>query len=712
MRNLIFVLICFGLFSEGKAQHSIILKNKEFVLKNDFFERIISFDNQSCYTTSFTNGKSKSNLIRKNSEEFSFLMNGKKISGSILDRMFEYKEHLISEEKNGSKILSINLSGIKGKTAEKIDVHLYYQIYSDVPVIRKWISIINKTGTTVIINNLVWESLNIEIASPSWIPQICTFPDVYANYGQSVRKPPYVGRTDDAALLIFDPINEEGIILGNEAPAIMKRTSVYPDSTNISIGMGFAGEEFPFKKFLGNNEEFISPKGFIMPYKGAVWQNAFDGYLSDFVRKYMGVKLFERKEVPLFFYNTWNPFMTNINEKLIKELADVTSKAGVEYLIMDDGWQDTYGDWNVDANKFPNGLKPVCDYIKSKGLKPGMWISIATVTDSSKIYKEHPEWIVRDRDGKQANLHASVPTNCLTMNLTTPYYDYIKEKIIGHVQTCNIEYLKLDLAAVYSSYKLNNYEVGDYASNRLHKDKDESIYMMYQKIYQLIDELKMKFPNLYVDCTFELYGEIYGIDYSLIQHADGDWLSNIGDSTSKGSLYMRQLCYDRARIVPASTMLIGNMQMNWGNSKLCYESLLSSSVIMLGDPRKISAEKLQWFKKRSLEIRRLENKYHFSRYYQTSNVFSRPENYGWDGCSRFNKEANGGLLCFYRNNSPESKRRFQLPWVNSESNYNIKSISQNKSIGIIKGADLKSKGLEVYIESENSSNIFSIEAVK
>ena len=102
--------------------------------------------------------------------------------------------------------------------------------------------------------------------------------------------------------------------------------------------------------------------------------------VPDFVRKYIGIRLSELKDKPTFVYNTWEPFIKDINEKLVMELAKAAAEAGMKEFIIDDGWQDNYGDWGIDKKKFPNGLKPVFDYIKSLGMKPGIWISIGSAT--------------------------------------------------------------------------------------------------------------------------------------------------------------------------------------------------------------------------------------------------------------------------------------------------------------------------------------------
>ncbi|MEI8291429.1 MAG: alpha-galactosidase, partial [Verrucomicrobiota bacterium] len=367
-------------------------KSAFMVLENPFFTRSLFVDqtNHAFYTRIFIDKSTGKNHCITGSQEFSFSANGQTVAGGKAGGLIDYQSHSITAGADGSKTLAVSLSGRPGTPAANLEITLFYEIYPDVAVIRKWLAVKNRSQSDVVLSNLEWEHVSYEIASPSWIPHICTFPDVYAQYGQSVFKPPYIGRTADSAVLVYDYEKHEGLMVGNEGPSILKRTSIYPESTFISIGMGFATDDFPFKKRLAPGETFVSPKGFLMPYQGDVWQDAFGNGLAQFTRKYLGVKLFEKNPAPTFFYNTWNPFKTKISSALIKQIADVTAKAGVEYLIMDDGWANNYGDWETDTNKFPGGLKPVCDYIISKGMKPGLWISAAHVENKSRVFAEHP----------------------------------------------------------------------------------------------------------------------------------------------------------------------------------------------------------------------------------------------------------------------------------------------------------------------------------
>ncbi|WP_433813205.1 glycoside hydrolase family 27 protein [Flavobacterium johnsoniae] len=92
---------------------------------------------------------------------------------------------------------------------------------------------------------------------------------------------------------------------------------------------------------------------------------------------------------PPMGWNSWNTFATNIDEKLVKETADIMvssglAAAGYNYIVLDDGWmtreRDANGDLVPDPAKFPNGMKALIDYVHSKGLKFGLYNCAGTQT--------------------------------------------------------------------------------------------------------------------------------------------------------------------------------------------------------------------------------------------------------------------------------------------------------------------------------------------
>lgn len=91
---------------------------------------------------------------------------------------------------------------------------------------------------------------------------------------------------------------------------------------------------------------------------------------------------------PQMGWNSWNLFKENISEDLIKGVIDafVTSglkDAGYTYVNLDDCWhgdRDADGMVQVNAKKFPSGMKALSDYAHSKGLKFGIYTCAGTMT--------------------------------------------------------------------------------------------------------------------------------------------------------------------------------------------------------------------------------------------------------------------------------------------------------------------------------------------
>ena len=86
-------------------------------------------------------------------------------------------------------------------------------------------------------------------------------------------------------------------------------------------------------------------------------------------------------DTPQMGWSSWNCFMTEINEDLIKATADAMVElglvdAGYVYLNLDDGWhgeRDASGFVLEDREKFPSGMKALADYLHARGLKLGIY---------------------------------------------------------------------------------------------------------------------------------------------------------------------------------------------------------------------------------------------------------------------------------------------------------------------------------------------------
>lgn len=101
-----------------------------------------------------------------------------------------------------------------------------------------------------------------------------------------------------------------------------------------------------------------------------------------------GQKFENLAERPPMGWNSWNKFGCEINEKIVKEVADAMAingmkAAGYEYIVVDDCWQigrDSLGNILADPQRFPSGMRSLVDYVHSKGLKFGIYSDAGTAT--------------------------------------------------------------------------------------------------------------------------------------------------------------------------------------------------------------------------------------------------------------------------------------------------------------------------------------------
>ncbi len=638
------------------------------------------------------------NYFLDTNPDFQFEVNDVVYSGKGIWSLTDIRTITDSKEGNGASVTLI--SGDK-----KVELTLKYLLYPNSPAIRKSLTVNNLTDSLVKLESVDVEKLNV----PGYYP--VTYSWIYSDYGRRRHLGPYEGNKQDALIIVHDMNTEQGIVLGNEATGVMKHTSVFWEAQDICVGLTHKDALFPFRKWIKKGESFETPQVFTMVYNN---QKTPDKILNttvpDFVRKHMGIRLSELKVKPTFVYNTWEPFFKNINEKLIMELAKAAADAGMKEFIIDDGWQDNYGDWGIDLKKFPNGLKPVFDYIKSLGMKPGLWVSIGSASPDSKVYKAHPEWFVGDKNGKPTSLHAPDDKEKFTACFGTGWYDYIRDILLKLSVDYGLEYFKLDFAVVTSAYTYDHTQSGCYSvTHPGHKDHNESLFTNYEYLWQLFDELHAANPELFIDCTFETMGGTQLIDYALLKHAEGDWLSNFeGAAGEKTDIRIRNMAWWRSPAIPATALVIGNPQMQDTEWEMHIKSIAGALPIMLGDPRKLSETDLRKYRAYADWLQQMESKYSIMSYRQDLPGFGEPMEGMWDGYQRINTDTeNGGIIGVFRHGAVETNRIITVNYLDPGKTYKVKAMD-GKVIAILTGTELGGKGFVVDLDGLYSGDLFEI----
>jgi alpha-galactosidase len=566
---------------------------QQLFLNNGAVERIITFNpaSGSFGTTSLRMMDGKENFIQKPSAEFSFLANGTRWDGFSSWSVANCESVTDSKEGAGVKITLLH--------ADTLQVLLQYVMYPKLPLVRKKVSVTNLGKSEMRL-----ESLNMEELSATF-PSTETW--IYHSYGRKIHIGPYLGNWDDAVVVLHDHSKRAGMAIGNESPGVLKRTA-YNLRQLVTIGLSQPGQDFPFRRWLSPGESWTSPASFIALYSGVDnGQTVLNTTVNDYVRRYMGSRLTEISDKSVFVYNTWYPFRSNISDTLIRSVAEAAAECGVQEFVIDDGWAlnidaktinnewgmgMNYGDWQVDRGKFPDDLKATFDYIRSLGMKPGLWLSIGSATANAKVYKDHPEWFVKNFKNKLGNLHyVADSSDFYTTCFGTDWVNYIRDVLLRLVREHGLAYAKLDLSVATSAYVEDLRVSGCYATDHpYHKDHAESFIVIYERLLAMFDELHREAPSLFIDCTFETAGKFHLQDYAVVQHADGNWLSNFENPSPVGPLRVRQMAWWRSPAMPAGSLVVGNLAMDDPDFLFSLKSLIGTLPIVLGDPRKLSPE--------------------------------------------------------------------------------------------------------------------------
>lgn len=101
---------------------------------------------------------------------------------------------------------------------------------------------------------------------------------------------------------------------------------------------------------------------------------------------------------------SWYNLYAAITEENIREHLSAaatyrdTRGTDLDIFLIDDGFTPEMGDWLDVKPQFPRGMRPLLGEIADAGFTPGLWIAPFIVGNRSRLYAEHPDWVVHDRD--------------------------------------------------------------------------------------------------------------------------------------------------------------------------------------------------------------------------------------------------------------------------------------------------------------------------
>ncbi|MCA2000432.1 MAG: alpha-galactosidase [Chloroflexi bacterium] len=140
---------------------------------------------------------------------------------------------------------------------------------------------------------------------------------------------------------------------------------------------------------------------------------------------------------------SWYSLYANIDEAVLRNAFDALGDLPFDVLQVDDGWQTDIGDWEANK-KFPSGMKALADKIKSTGRRAGLWLAPLIATQSSRLFREHPDWFLRDETGRLVSAGFNWGEPLFALDTTRPNVTSWLAALMERVRVWGFDYLKLD----------------------------------------------------------------------------------------------------------------------------------------------------------------------------------------------------------------------------------------------------------------------------
>lgn len=212
----------------------------------------------------------------------------------------------------------------------------------------------------------------------------------------------------------------------------------------------------------------------------------------DFFRGHMIRSPYLHRNRPILI-NNWEATYFDFNTEKLLSLAREAKSAGIEMLVMDDGWfgerKDDFrslGDWFVNEKKLPGGLPYLVEEVNRIGLKFGIWFEPEMVSPDSELFRAHPDWALQLCGRKP-----SCSRMQLVLDITRQEVrDHIMDQLLSILHSANIEYVKWDM----------NRALTDVGNLVLPADRQGEIRHRYVlALYEMQERLVTEFPELLLE---------------------------------------------------------------------------------------------------------------------------------------------------------------------------------------------------------------------
>jgi alpha-galactosidase len=247
----------------------------------------------------------------------------------------------------------------------------------------------------------------------------------------------------------------------------------------------------------------------------------------------------------LVTYNTWFAYGARIDEDRIRDEMDGAAALGAELFVVDAGWYvgggrdgvfdftSGLGNWEVDAARFPDGLRPLTDYAHERGMKFGIWVEPERVALSAinRSGLAQETWLAKSGSSYGSTEAAQL---CLASSQAR---QWVLAQITRLIDEVGPDYVKWD----------NNFWINCDRGGHDHTATGGN-FSHVSGLYDVLAQLRARYPDLLIE---NVSGGGNRLDLGMMRYSDAGWM----DDRSAPSVHVRHILGGLSALFPPAYLL-------------------------------------------------------------------------------------------------------------------------------------------------------------
>lgn len=442
-----------------------------------------------------------------------------------------------ANEADGSTVATVSMRD----KSYPISLDINYRTWPEEDVIETWVDITNNGKGTVTLNRFMSGYLPVRYGDV-WLSSLY---GSWANEGRLNQEPLRHGvkmiknkdgvrnsHTSHAEIMLSldgKPMENTGRTIG-AALCYSGNYKLFIDTDDSNYHHLFAGINEENSAYNLKKGETFSTPALALTFS----DEGLSGASRNFHRWGRNHRLANGNELRKILLNSWEGVYFDINEEGMAQMMKDIASMGGELFVMDDGWfGDKYyrdndsaslGDWTVDTRKLPHGIQGLVDEAEKNGIKFGIWIEPEMTNSRSRLYAEHPEYIIK---AENRDIVEGRGGTQLVLDLANPKVQDLVFNVVDTLMTKYplIDYIKWDA----------NAPIMQHGSQYLTRDNQSHLYIDYHKGFEkVLDRIRAKYPDVTIQACASGGGRA---NWGVLPWFDEFWVSDNTDALQR--VYMQ-----------------------------------------------------------------------------------------------------------------------------------------------------------------------------